>query len=383
MERYQRLYNYSRRLVSHYSLRNFFFAFILPLLVILFNSVAFYSLSLYGLEKIYYAVAIFDAALVTRLSRFRPAIVTSFFSGLLVIFMSEAPPGQEVLIGAGTLILISFFVSYLVDSDRRNEEIERLKKQEKLYGEQFLELHKDLKKASDEIKARDEFLSITSHELRTPLTTMLLKLHNMLNTVKNVSLSNFSVESLMRVLENAETQIKVLTTMINDLLNVSLITTGRMNLFKEHTDLVEITRQVLENFSEMLDKEGYKVRLENKAPVIGFWDKGRVEQAVTNLVSNAIKYGRGQPINIKVFNHGGFGKFVIRDRGVGIPRGEYKMLFHLFRRVENNDGEKKKGLGVGLYITNQIVKAHGGKIKVASIPRVGSTFTMELPVSEK
>ena len=212
---------------------------------------------------------------------------------------------------------------------------------------------------------------------------MLLKLHNMLNTVKNVSLANFSVESLMRVLENAETQIKVLTTMINDLLNVSMITTGRMNLFKEQADLADITRQVLENFSEMLEKEGYKVKLENKGPVVGYWDKGRVEQAVTNLVSNAIKYGRGQPIDIKVFNHGGFGKFVIRDRGIGISKTEYKFLFHLFRRIESREVEKKKGLGVGLYITNQIVQSHGGKIKVSSIPKVGSTFTMELPVEEK
>ncbi len=383
MEKYNKLYKYSQRKVSFHGLSNSFFSVILPSLVVIFNALLFYFLSSSGLEKIFYGVAIFDVALVTRYSRFRPAVITGLLSGLLVILISDTERNQTLLFEVGVFIMASFLISYLIDADRRAVEIDKLKKQEKLFSVKFIELHRDLKKASDEIKARDEFLSITSHELRTPLTTMLLKLHNMLNTVKNVSLANFSVESLMRVLENAETQIKVLTTMINDLLNVSMITTGRMNLFKEQADLADITRQVLENFSEMLEKEGYKVKLENKGPVVGYWDKGRVEQAVTNLVSNAIKYGRGQPIDIKVFNHGGFGKFVIRDRGIGISKTEYKFLFHLFRRIESREVEKKKGLGVGLYITNQIVQSHGGKIKVSSIPKVGSTFTMELPVEEK
>ena len=383
MEKYNKQYKYSQRKVSFHGLSNSFFSVILPSLVVIFNALLFYFLSSSGLEKIFYGVAIFDVALVTRYSRFRPAVITGLLSGLLVILISDTERNQTLLFEVGVFIMASFLISYLIDADRRAVEIDKLKKQEKLFSVKFIELHRDLKKASDEIKARDEFLSITSHELRTPLTTMLLKLHNMLNTVKNVSLANFSVESLMRVLENAETQIKVLTTMINDLLNVSMITTGRMNLFKEQADLADITRQVLENFSEMLEKEGYKVKLENKGPVVGYWDKGRVEQAVTNLVSNAIKYGRGQPIDIKVFNHGGFGKFVIRDRGIGISKTEYKFLFHLFRRIESREVEKKKGLGVGLYITNQIVQSHGGKIKVSSIPKVGSTFTMELPVEEK
>ena len=249
MEKYNKLYKYSQRKVSFHGLSNSFFSVILPSLVVIFNALLFYFLSSSGLEKIFYGVAIFDVALVTRYSRFRPAVITGLLSGLLVILISDTERNQTLLFEVGVFIMASFLISYLIDADRRAVEIDKLKKQEKLFSVKFIELHRDLKKASDEIKARDEFLSITSHELRTPLTTMLLKLHNMLNTVKNVSLANFSVESLMRVLENAETQIKVLTTMINDLLNVSMITTGRINVLMQLEHLAEITRKVLENFS--------------------------------------------------------------------------------------------------------------------------------------
>lgn len=276
-------------------------------------------------------------------------------------------------------------VSWLIDAARQSWVVAQMRDREERYAQTLIELADKYENAKDEIKRRDEFLSITSHELKTPLTTMLMKLHDMLHTVKNVSLANFSVTQLMHVLENAEHQIRRLNTMINDLLNVSFITTGRMSLETERTDLVEITKQVIESFTESLQSNGYRLTFSFKSPVIGNWDKSRIEQAVINLISNAIKYGNGQPIDISVSKRGDLGFFTIRDRGEGIEKKEIKNLFGLFTRVQNGNGESppQSGLGVGLFVTHQIVKAHGGKIKISSRSLRGTSFTLELPLNFK
>ncbi len=277
------------------------------------------------------------------------------------------------------LVLGGGFISSLVDIIGKSNVIQTYQRREREYARQFLQLDHDLKKARREIKARDEFLSLASHELKTPLTTMLLKLHSMLHTVRNVSLANFSVPALMKVLENAQEQTKRLSNMINDLLNVSLITTGRLKLDKEDVDLTGVTRTVLENFSEMLKNERYKIKMNSSKKIVGKWDKNRVEQAITNLVSNAIKYGRGQPIEIKLENSGNLARFIIHDHGIGIPKEDQKILFDKFTRSMTSQ-EYRKGLGVGLYITYQIIQAHKGEIRVSSTQGKGTTFIVDLPL---
>lgn len=308
-----------------------------------------------------------------------------FLSGLISLLSLTA--GFYFIFNFSAVEIISFvlgslFVAYLIDHTRRTREIRTLKKQTEVYALNFRKLFENFNKSQDEIKARDEFLSIASHELKTPLTTMLLKLNNMLNRIKNVSLSNFSVPELMNVLENAQQQIKWLTAMINDLLNVSLITTGRMSLERKNSDLVQITKDVIENFKELIKQENYQVEFDYKQSVIGYWDNVRIEQAITNLVSNAIRYGNKKPIFIKIENGGKIARFMIKDQGKGIGRGEQKHIFARFRRGDHENGYTK-GLGVGLYITDQIVKAHGGEIKLSSQPNKGSTFIIELPLNGK
>lgn len=404
MEKYDKLHDYSKRYIPYpwalkiglkdltpFKLRTIFLIYFIPFAAVAMNLTAVYLLSMVGLQTASYLMMIAVISAVAWFSRIRAAVAVVALSGPGSFLVVEIPKyvsaggyfsGWQSFINPVIFIAAATLMVLIIDGAKKSREIEKLKKQESFYGEKFIELHADYAKAREEIKARDEFLSIASHELKTPLTTMLLKLNSMIHSIKNESLANFSVPALMKVLENAESQIKLLTTMINDLLNVSLITTGRMHLFRERIDLAEVARQVKENFSEVFREEKYAVKLFNRGSVIGFWDKGRIEQAMTNLVSNAIKYGRSRPIDIQVVSQGKVAKFQIKDRGVGIPRGEQKYLFHLFKRVENN-GEKKKGLGVGLYITNQIAKAHGGAIKVKSVPQMGSVFTMELPLTKE
>ncbi len=306
---------------------------------------------------------------------------TNTLFGILIYFSIDFLKGYDdkkvlILFIAGAII-----INYLINLAIEEKELKRLKKQEKTYARAFIQLHDEHIVALKSIESRDQFLSIVSHELKTPLTVMLLKLHGMKNSIQNVSLANFSIQELMKVLENSEKQIKWLTIIINDLLDVSLITTGRMSLELSDTDLVSVTKQVKQSFSELLKKGKYKIEIHADLSVVGRWDKGRIEQVITNLVSNAIKYGEGKPIAIKIYTSGNQGKFIIKDEGMGIPQQEQKVIFDLFKRA-SGPGKYKKGLGVGLFITSQIVKIHGGKIKVSSIPTKGTTFTIELPLNK-
>lgn len=302
------------------------------------------------------------------------------------LFISQYVTGDGIsvslLFRSGMLLITTVLLSLMFSWARNRDETLYLKEKERIYARTFHEIYEEYTKALNEIKARDQFLTIASHELKTPLTSMLLKLNNMLNSVKNVSLAHFSVPELMKVLQNAQDQIRWLSTMINDLLNVSLMTTGKMSLDYQKMDLVKTTENVKESFSEWLKKEKYAVKIESEGEVIGEWDKTRIEQAVTNLFSNAIKYGRNKPINIKITNRGKSAKFIIKDHGIGISREDQRILFRPFERPKAVQGYKK-GLGVGLYLTRMIAKSHGGDVRVESIPNFGTTFTMELPVNRK
>lgn len=270
-------------------------------------------------------------------------------------------------------------ISFVIDTCKRTDEVARYKKREKEYAELLMYLQKANEKAQIEVKARDEFLSIASHELKTPLTSVVLQLQTALNNISNVSLANFSVENLLKMLKSAEQQSRRLTKMINDLLNVSLITTGRLELEREEVNLTQVVKEVVDRFSERLEKEQYSLKLQiPEKPIVGRWDKVRVEQVITNLVSNAIKYGRGKPIEVSVSKNGSFAKLIVKDEGIGIPKEHQQRIFGRFQRAVS--AAEYKGLGIGLYITHQIVKAHGGKVKISSKAGKGSTFVVELPL---
>ena len=168
--------------------------------------------------------------------------------------------------------------------------------------------------------------------------------------------------------------------MINDLLNVSLITTGKLNLEKNHEDLVPIIKEVVDEFTERLEKNEMTIHLKTIAQAPAHLDKLRIQQVFTNLISNAIKYGDKKPIQIEITERNEVIKITITDHGLGIPTKQQERIFALFERGTLN--HDIKGLGVGLYIANQIIKAHNGSIAVKSKPGKGSTFIVELPASE-
>jgi signal transduction histidine kinase len=281
------------------------------------------------------------------------------------------------LIGIAIYTCVGVLFGSIIDWTKKIHLIREFNRREGIYLATISKLKAQNVRASREIRIRDEFLSIASHELKTPLTSTLLKLQIALNNIKNVSLADFSVQKLLEMLESAEQQTQRLSKMINDLLNISIIRTGRLDLEKEESDLSEIVREAVGGFSEKAERDGYKINLEASGKIKAVVDRVRVNQVVTNLVSNAIKYGVGNPIDVKVEKRDSVGKIIVEDHGIGIPSSDQNKIFSLFERAHDNT---YSGLGIGLYISNQIVKAHKGKIKVDSKPGHGSTFIVELPL---
>jgi signal transduction histidine kinase len=224
------------------------------------------------------------------------------------------------------------------------------------------------------VRARDEFLSIASHELRTPLTPLEIGLQRLLRPRDGDS---WPAERMRPALERCERQVRRLEVLIDNLLDVSRISSGRLTLQPEDVDLGEVSREVAQRFADQISASGAKLEVTIAGPVVGHWDRLRVEQVITNLLTNAMKYGRGRPMELVCEGTATHGLVRIRDHGIGIDPDQLTRIFGRFERAVS--ARSYGGLGLGLYIARQIVDAHGGRIEVESRPGEGSLFTIELP----
>ncbi|HSP76893.1 MAG TPA: GAF domain-containing sensor histidine kinase, partial [Myxococcaceae bacterium] len=232
------------------------------------------------------------------------------------------------------------------------------------------------REARDAIRLREEFLSIASHELRTPISALQLHVQSLQGALAREP-AGPPPERLRRSLETVERQVKRQTQLVNDLLDVSRLGSGRLALRREPVDLAALAREVASRFEAELARTGTQLILRADAPVSGQWDRMRLDQVVTNLVANAVKYGRGNPVELTVEGEGGRARLTVRDAGIGIAPEDLGRIFNRFERAvsERHYG----GFGLGLWITRQVVEALGGHITVDSELGVGSRFTVELP----
>jgi signal transduction histidine kinase len=234
--------------------------------------------------------------------------------------------------------------------------------------------------AQEAIQLRDEFLSIASHELKTPLTPLQLQIHTfqrrLPKLVDNPESSAWIAERL-RVLNR---QAERLERLVQELLDISRIAGGRLTLEFEPVDLAELLREVVDRFEESgeIERSGSKVVTDIGSAVVGEWDRLRVEQIVTNIFTNALKYGEGKPIDLALTSDGSTATVSVTDRGLGIAREHLDRIFGRFERAVS--ARSYGGLGLGLYIAHQVAKAMGGSIAVRSSPGEGSTFTIHLPL---
>jgi signal transduction histidine kinase len=225
------------------------------------------------------------------------------------------------------------------------------------------------------VRARDEFLTVASHELRTPLAALLLSMQVMRRLAQ--SGQPCAPEEMSKVVERVASQGERMKRLVNDLLDVSRIATGQLSLHLTQVDLGAVIRDVVKRFETELARVGCQVGIRGDAPVTGRWDRGQIDQVVTNLIHNAIKFGPGQPLEVLIGAHAGMAQLVVRDHGLGIEPARQAHIFDRFERAVSV--RHYGGLGLGLYISRHIVEAHGGTIRVESRPGEGSTFTVELP----
>lgn len=234
-------------------------------------------------------------------------------------------------------------------------------------------------KLEEALKARDHFLSIASHELKTPLTS--LKLQAQL-TLRNITAKKeMTYDKILAMAIQNNELVDRLTHLIDDMLDVSRINTGKLRLNLTRQEMGDIVREVVFRMGVLFEAAGLdlpSIRVEEK--FVGEWDRFRLEQVVGNLLTNAIRYGRGKGIGINISGDNQQVILAVRDEGYGISKDDQKRIFERFERAINSS--EVSGLGLGLFISREIVEAHGGMIWVESEVNQGSTFFISLPLKQ-
>jgi signal transduction histidine kinase len=222
---------------------------------------------------------------------------------------------------------------------------------------------------------RDEFLRVASHELRTPIASLRLSAESLLRA--NERGRSVSPEVLDRSLRRVVGNTVRLEHLTSELLDVTRIEQGRLGLTPVELELGALVRDAVDHLALDLEAARCPVTLASPAPVVGHWDRSRLEQVVANLLTNAAKFGVGKPIEIQIERLGDQARLVVTDHGIGIDPARRPYVFDRFERAVPSSSYG--GLGLGLYIARSIVIAHGGTIGVDSELGAGSTFTVILP----
>jgi signal transduction histidine kinase len=227
-------------------------------------------------------------------------------------------------------------------------------------------------RAQSAIALRDEFLSVASHELRTPLASMVLAFQSIERGIKKLG-----DEPLGRKFGSISQQFDRLTELVERLLDVSRLSAGKLDIKVDEADLAQLAREVAGRFDEDARRAGSTLEVRGPSRLVGYWDRTRIEQILTNLIANALKFCSGKPVELLLEEQEGTVSFVVRDHGIGIPKEKLPHVFERFGRGVS--ARNYGGLGLGLYVTRQLVEAHGGHIRVASDVGEGTSFFVELP----
>jgi len=228
------------------------------------------------------------------------------------------------------------------------------------------------------IVSRDAFLGIASHELKTPLTSLKLQAQMTKRILARQGIEALPSEKLQKLLDHTIVQVERLGRLVDDMLDVSRISSGKLTITRTETNLSELVQDVLDRFAPQFESEGCRVTANIDPNILSSLDAGRIEQVLTNFIVNAIKYAPGKPVLAKVERIGAMAKVSIKDNGGGIAPENHERIFDRFERATPQN--EVAGLGLGLYICKQIIEEHAGRIYVESELGQGSTFYFELPV---
>lgn len=237
---------------------------------------------------------------------------------------------------------------------------------------------KILFEASQEaLRIRNEFISIASHELKTPLTSIKLQTQMTQIAAAKGDPQAYSPERMKKFVSQVDKQANRLTNLIEDMLDVSRISLGKLSLEKTPTSLNSLVEETLESLNDLIKQSGNQIICNLEPNITANIDRFRMEQVLTNLLTNAIKYGEGKPVNLTLTKHGSEISLSVRDQGMGIAKENQERIFARFERAVA--AKNISGLGLGLYISQQIVQAHHGTIIVQSAPNEGACFIVNIP----
>ncbi len=276
---------------------------------------------------------------------------------------------------------VNVFVT--LDQQRRQMQrqmaaIERSRQEQETLLRELNQTQEELQRS---LRMRDEFMSLVAHELRTPLNTLFLEAQMRSLQLKRGTLATIKPDQFEAMIKRDERQIKAMIRLIDDMLDVSRMRSGQLSIRPGQVQLMDLLERVVSDLSLQAAATGCKLSLQPHPPVEGCWDEFRIEQVVVNLLTNALRYGGGQPVEVSVQYADDTVRIDVRDEGKGIAQSDLERIFEPYERGARN-GEPK-GLGLGLYISRQLAISHGGELRVSSKPGEGSTFSLILPTCEQ
>lgn len=228
------------------------------------------------------------------------------------------------------------------------------------------------------IRAREHFISVASHELRSPLAPIRLQVQRLLRNMAP-NKEPMPRERVVEALEVIDRQVGRLTRLLEDVLDVTRLRLGRLQLSPKEMDLGALVDEIAETQREPLSQSGCTLEVDRKGPLVGRWDRDRLSQVVTNLLSNAVKHGGAGVVQLSLEGRPPNVRLIVRDHGPGVPEGDRERIFARFERGVPEAAASTRGVGLGLYIAREIVTAHGGRISVFEPPGGGAAFEITLP----
>lgn len=233
---------------------------------------------------------------------------------------------------------------------------------------------------AEALRSRDDFISIASHEMKTPLTSLSLQIQSLKKMLDRNNEIEIDVTKLKKLVDQMDHQNHKLCRLIEDLLDISRIRTGKLALKKELFSLEDLIKETCDKIRDLYPGKKDLIHFDHgKEKTWGLWDRDRMEQVLNNLIVNALKFGNNQSFEISV-SHNKHSAFIkVRDHGIGIPK---EMLLQVFDKYKCSEVSSidMTGLGLGLYISQQIIKAHHGRIWAESSQGDGAIFWIEVPI---
>ncbi|MDI2590082.1 hybrid sensor histidine kinase/response regulator [Pseudomonas sp. N3-W] len=273
---------------------------------------------------------------------------------------------------------VNVFVELYRQSKAMKQQVEALEQSRREQEALLKQLQSTQSELEQAVRMRDDFMSIVAHEVRTPLNGLILETQLRKMHLARDNAAAFTLDKMHAMVDRDERQIKSLIRLIEDMLDVSRIRTGKLSIRPNRFDLVKLVDNLLQNFAPQVAAAESSVTFTADAPVEGNWDEFRIEQVISNLLTNALRYGGKSPIDVRVYSQDGQARVEVQDRGIGISEENQKRIFQQFERVSAKT--VVAGLGLGLFISEQIVAAHGGSIAVESKINEGALFRVCLPL---